>query len=613
MKERAPKVLPSESKTAYAIPLERGSDHLNYGQLELYMPRTFKATTMMVGNPESPTALCTCWSDPWDVVKEEEEIRAFSIIAPLREAGGLDIMLHNLAANPQIRCVVIHGAGRFDTTEAAQRPISLLKTLWENGIEDNGRIKETNYQLFPELVENGGIDVIRQVVADVTVLDCSHLSISEVAEKARQQSFPLSEREKVRFPEFKIGEVETLPSEEVCFQVRERNAQDAWLGLIDRIMRYGRDCSLETGGALVREIQYARVVIEEDPARFFDLPDWIGSIEGIVISPASLESYYQRYIKPDDYYQEIYPGVFKFVRPEEEKYLYAELLFAFPRPKEIDTAVSFILQVGGVGKVLKFLRENFELKHPQHKEIISHLMKDESVDDMRKIEVLLEIFVPPVNQIKDKVRRIKEKPDDADKTIILWDPRVHGLQDRGRPCWLELSLMVRGGMINSKAVFRSHDIAKGWLFNTYGTWRLCQEKICAETGYPMGKLVIESESAHVYQGDKPWVRRLWEREILEASPQRVFEAERADPRGNFAISVLEGKIICLLKSPDGKPLVELKGRTAKQVMGLLNHHNLISQVSHGLDIGAELTKAEMCLKLGVLFVQDKPLSLKDIR
>jgi len=594
-----------------SIPSVRETDSLEYGPLKLYMPRAFKATTMMVGNPDSPVALCTGWGDPWDVVSQEE-VEEFSIIAPLREPFGVDIMLYNLLANPQIRAVVFRLQGEFDRTKAAQRPIGILKAIGKNGVDDDGLVKGTSHRLFPELVEGGMIEKLREMIDDVQLIGLEGESTETVvAEMRKVEVFPSSRRIRVIPPEFHIPQVERFPSEEVSFQVRKSNAFEAWANFVGLIMRYGHDCPLEKGGALVRELPYTRIVLTGDPARFFAIPEWINEIRGAPLTSESLEAYYLNYIRPEKYREEIYPGVWKFIRPPEEKYLYAELIFAFPRPREVKMMIDSILEDQGIEAVYQHLESNFGIDE-EKRAVVEALMRDRSVDDKKKAEVMLEIFVPPTNQLADKIRRIKEMPDDADKTVILWNPRTHGKQDRGRPCWIELSFLVREEKIHAKALFRSHDIAKGWLFNTYGIWRLWQD-VCQETGYEMGKMTIESESAHVYKGDEPWVRSFCEKRLDRSRPRMAFAGEAADPRGNFIINIVDGEITCVLVSPDGRPLCKVKGRTAKRVMAEIDKLNLISQTSHALYLGAELTKAEVCSKLEVPYQQDKPLSRNELR
>lgn len=596
----------------YSISQIRESDFLEIGPLFLYMPRSHKAKTMLVGDPESQVALCTGWNDP-EFVVFEESINEFSIVAPLRSLTGIDIMLYNLAANPWIRYVGFWAGGSQDETERAKKPRETLEALWQNGIEEDGTIRGTGYKLNKSLIENGAIEVIRKITQNVTLVDWRQNEKRELGKLASFLPKATSHMDRIRFPELLIEEVESFPSEEISIFVREKKAADAWFHLLDRIMRYGKNTILETEqGTKIREVQFAHVVIESESGDFY-FPDWLGKIPELSLTPQSLEDYYRRYFTPEPYLIEIYPGVKKFIRPEEDKYLYCELLYAFPRPKEIDLAVAHILSMEGIGGVKKFLEENFPLQNPEKREIVERIWYDFNLSPEKKSEILLEIFRPPINQVENVIKRIKEIPDDADKTFVLWDPATHGIQYSGRPCLVEMGLLIRNGKINSRAVFRSHDIPRGWLKNFYGIYRFLQ-KIGQETGYPIGEIEINSESAHLYLSDQEWVKKLWQERIVKATPKRVFDETKADPRGNFAIELVDGEIVCTLLSPkEGTPLIEIKGRTANSVIAQLGHLDLISQVSHGLDIGAELTKAEICLREGILYVQDKPLGLKKDR
>lgn len=603
--------LSKEEIQQYSIPQVRESDFLEIGPLSLYMPRSHKAKTMMIGNPESQVALCTGWNDP-EFAVSKETVREFSIVAPLRSPTGIDIMLCNLAANPWIKYVGFWTGSNRNETERAKKPKEVLEALWQNGIEDNGTIKGTSYKLNKSLVENGAIETIRQVVENVTLVDWREEEKEKLGELAASLPKVTSYMEKVRLPELIIEEVESFPSEEMSIFVRQPKAADAWLHLLDKIMRYGRNTVLETDqGTQIREIQFAHVIIENETVDFH-FPEWLRAIPEVGLTPEDLENYYHRYFTPDPYLVEIFPGVKKFVRPEEDNYLYCELLYAFPRPREIDLAVKHMLALEGVGGVRKFLEDNFPLEDVVKETIVEEVWQNLTLSPEAKSEILLEIFRPPVNQVENVIKRIKDIPDDADKTFILWDPNVHGMRYSGRPCLVEMGLLVRNGKINARAVFRSHDVPRGWPKNFYGIYRFLQ-KVAQETGYSLGQIEIESESAHLYLSDQEWVRKVWQEQITEAKPKRVFDESLADPRGNFAIEVVDGEIVCTLLSPDeSKPLLELRGRNADQVIAQIRHLGLVSQVSHGLDLGVELMTAEFSLYEGLVYIQDKPLSWRKL-
>ena len=57
-------------------------------------------------------------------------------------------------------------------------------------------------------------------------------------------------------------------------------------------------------------------------------------------------------------------------------------------------------------------------------------------------------------------------------------------------------------------------------------------------------------------------------------------------------------------------LAEIKGKTAIEIVNTLIREKFISTLQHSGDMGIELHKAEMSLKHGFKYVQDKELEIK---
>lgn len=576
------------------------------------MPLKFKAERLVVGNPTSDAGIITSWSDPQDIVDPEILEHAYCV-APLRTLSGLSIMLANLARNPQIRRLVIYNRGDYDEKTDAMIPKRHLMALFSDGVEDDGTIVGTNFKLPDELVRGGGVEVLRRIIQNVQVVSTTS-NRDELIDVLKDQGNASPYMEPHIFPEFEIKAAETLPSERFNIVVREKTLPQAWLGLLYHITRYGVDCELETGGAQVRELPFVRVVIENQGADM-QLPPWIGGIVQLGITPEKLEAYYTTKILPTPYEEEIYPGVKRFVRPETTSYLYSELLFYYPtRPQEFDDFVIGVAQVTGVNVVATYLKQAARNPRNDADTIAENVLADTSLSDKQKVQVLLEVYVPPINQVDQVINRIKNSPDDVDKVAFLWLPDVHGVRNHGRPCFTQIAFLVRGGKISMKVTFRSHDGAKGWFENLYGAWGLMCD-IAQETGYDMGTIVAESESGHIYQGDLPWVLELIQKEVLDVPSVKVFDSETmGDPRGNWSVNVINGQIVAILKDPStDKPLAELFGRTARNIMAQMRHLKLMADADHALDIGAELAKAELCNLVGLPYVQDKPLDFRKIR
>ena len=146
--------------------------------------------------------------------------------------------------------------------------------------------------------------------------------------------------------------------------------------------------------------------------------------------------------------------------------------------------------------------------------------------------------------------------------------------------------------------------------NAFGLRRL-QEHIAAETGFEVGQLSIVSNSAHVYEEDWDNAMKLLKCSVWEREPSFAFDQNAdADPRGMVIIRIENGELVAEVASPEGAPLLALRGKTAKHVYKKLGHLNLLSRPDHLLDIGAELEKAEIALALGIPYRQDQPLDLR---
>jgi hypothetical protein len=93
-------------------------------------------------------------------------------------------------------------------------------------------------------------------------------------------------------------------------------------------------------------------------------------------------------------------------------------------------------------------------------------------------------------------------------------------------------------------------------------------------------------------------------ELLGNSQRHKWES---DPHGNLVIRVEGGEIKVIHLSSRGSVLEEISGDNAKELFKKIASTNKISMIYHALDIGAELQKAEIALKKGVKYVQDKNL------
>ena len=94
---------------------------------------------------------------------------------------------------------------------------------------------------------------------------------------------------------------------------------------------------------------------------------------------------------------------------------------------------------------------------------------------------------------------------------------------------------------------------------------------------------------------------------------------KMDPKGYFLIGVDKKKRIIqvgyckftrLGNSPINDMIAVIKGKTAIEIVNTLIREKFISSLQHAADMGIELHKAELSLKYGFKYIQDKVLKIK---
>ena len=94
---------------------------------------------------------------------------------------------------------------------------------------------------------------------------------------------------------------------------------------------------------------------------------------------------------------------------------------------------------------------------------------------------------------------------------------------------------------------------------------------------------------------------------------------KMDPKGYFLIRVDKKKKIIQIgyckftrlgNSPINDMVAIVKGKTAIEIVNTLIREKFISTLQHAADMGIELHKAELSLKYGFKYTQDKDLEIK---
>jgi thymidylate synthase len=79
------------------------------------------------------------------------------------------------------------------------------------------------------------------------------------------------------------------------------------------------------------------------------------------------------------------------------------------------------------------------------------------------------------------------------------------LRSDSRPCFRELQFIVRDGVVEGHADFRSHDMVRAWKLNMIGIARLVA-RMAKDLGLKPGLITVSSKSAHFYWRDLGYMR-----------------------------------------------------------------------------------------------------------
>ena len=94
---------------------------------------------------------------------------------------------------------------------------------------------------------------------------------------------------------------------------------------------------------------------------------------------------------------------------------------------------------------------------------------------------------------------------------------------------------------------------------------------------------------------------------------------KMDPKGYFLIGIDRKKKViqagyCKFTRSGNSPINDMvaivKGKTAIEIVNTLIREKFISTLQHAADMGIELHKAELSLKYGFKYIQDKDLEIK---
>ena len=465
---------------------------------------------LWAGGEEGFVGVVTLWSRVGAIADliDKKLAKKVAVVGQLHTKRGIEFIFRNIWLKPRLRYLILWGEDGCGAGEA-------LVDLMERGVTKGS---------FFEQVDKGDVETLRK---EVKLLDMRGKGVEEVVAEIAKLEAKDGLWAKVKiFAESKPGA--SRSSENSVFRVEEKTIGEAWLQVLDLIVKFGRRVPrIHVYGGFERVLQNMSVVISgEDISNpkmwhFFDF------------DKDDLRAYFKNFFT---------------AKREEEAYTYGERLFA------LETDGQKIDQVGIMAKKLASFEHN------------------------------------------------------KGAIAVLWQAEIDNFGKR-KPWRTPCLTLVQGFCVEEKlfltAYFRSNDMFGAWPRNVFALRKL-QAELAKRIGKKVGDLTIISALAFVDEVD------MVEAEKIVKENKKFLVGFEADARGSLLISVEGEEIVIKHMSVEGEEVGEYREngkakRVTEKIIARLVEDKVLARLEHGMDVGCQLARAEMAVKIGLKFEQDKEL------
>ncbi len=203
------------------------------------------------------------------------------------------------------------------------------------------------------------------------------------------------------------------------------------------------------------------------------------------------------------------------------------------------------------------------------------------------------------NQVEKAIEHLKKVPYTRRAYASTYNVKLDP-NSKEPPCISQVSWNIKDGKLYQITTIRSNDMFKAWPLNAFGL-RALHKLVAEKVGIERGSMTIISLSAHIYESDWNDCKTILDEHFKGGSVK--FET---DVNGYFLIYLENGEIVAQHILPGGlKTDFVFRSKSAIELYRRFLHEGLISKMDHAAYIGKELGRAEMCLKQGKEFEQDK--------
>jgi len=237
------------------------------------------ADTLLCGNPASPVAVCSLWTETKRVAKLLDPA-CYSVIGNLYRHRGVNALIRNILANPRIRHLYLWGNDLSETGDT-------LAAFFAQGLCE-GMIRGTNVAIEPELPP-AAVELVRQ---QVRFVDLRGLPAEQLQAAVSRAAWLPPFAEASYYPLLR-PETESMAAEASGYRVVGETVAQAWIKLVNQVMRYGQVKRNPTSSSdEIKELyNVVAVVTAENPDEPF-IPPYIASIPDAPTTAENIKRYY---------------------------------------------------------------------------------------------------------------------------------------------------------------------------------------------------------------------------------------------------------------------------------------------------------------------------------
>ncbi len=290
----------------------------------LYQPDKYK----VILGEGADIGFCTLWNEPKKIITDCPDIlNKSAIVGTLYSRQGVNIILRNLALNPQITSIYMWNNGALSCSPFGISGKDILFKIWKNGVNDDNTVPEADFKLEKEIDKNI-VEIIRKNVSLIEITDDDINTVSSKLISSNKKPY----MDPVRFADGVPEAIDIFPSEKIGFLVRGKTVIDAWIKVVDRIMRYGTIKDTQYGTQQRELIGVTWVIENEDPDSPNMNVDWPNGLrETIGLNNAAINHYKSVFLSGE--------------KPEGVTYTYGNRLMKYPNGNDsIDQVEDIIVK-----------------------------------------------------------------------------------------------------------------------------------------------------------------------------------------------------------------------------------------------------------------------------